>query len=1028
MEEIKRRIDEITINGLLVTSNDSGTYVSQIYSKERLESLVGQFLEKYVFEGFGFMVKGWLYSNSGSLNMCTKMFDKGDEIFECLDCRGNGKCVLCYECFLNSQHVNHEYKHWISDFTYATCGCGDVNAWNGHSTCSNHAKHDELEDEISESFLKKIRRVIQYLCELLEKIGHHNDSVLDYHLEEMLNTYLLMKGSCTLPNIYTRSKMNGQMVEIDGNARKSCLIVHLMTILKMSSEDSMAAESDFKEYGYACVRYLSDINECKKAKECIEQSPNIISKGQTIRCQISRVYSLYFMRLAPILISRIRRLCFGKTQLCQLLAESAFEKTSLAIFYVLQNQAWLNILTKQIMCQILMSAKYCDNGKILAAKFFLNNLGNIYSRYLNEQCKEIFTFLGLVDQIIHCPAVVIYLIENGFLNRMVCIFSYLLRDQGIKAGADVVKLHLQAKTKHKRLSLVLKTNEVLCSCLRYSFEVIDVSSKFRSRIYELGKRLVQFCFEFDDIQPIQKAEYEKIFQDEMIYLISLNESLFKVCFHIDKLLIKNEEIAFKTLELFLERFDLDIKRMTNENHIVDITHKIITFCHLDTDKYSMFNISHRVFIDIFMNLCEIGALSCQIRDRVLGDVNMLMWICRPAITALSSVANHIYLKKPTFSHLYAWILNMYRDSKLGYLCNLDINTLQLLISNLDPDLLLKYMMFNIACTTNTQVDLSKPISSLLRCKDIDFSSNLRQLLYLVYNALIERHLIVLSENSRYQILERQIIHFVAGGDLTIEDIHNNIDIYREICFNGSVNLRSLLDEMARKVSSSRQSSESEKLSLKPELYKTVSMFYFMYDKSGRDFIREKFTALHKTNEWKFELPDYSDLREQFQGMNNFLFSDVLFHLFIHILVDVHNNFENKEYKIEEMDCILFVSMILCLILKTSLNQYNYSRFQKTTELLYGIRQDLDNKNVLTLLVFIKKKINHAIFGSIVDYLIDLSEISPNYFSDLPENFSNLMNISRECRDLALKNLQNKYNDMSKNNLNHPNDLRDLIVQ
>ncbi|KII69858.1 hypothetical protein RF11_02787 [Thelohanellus kitauei] len=161
-------------------------------------------------------------------------------------------------------------------------------------------------------------------------------------------------------------------------------------------------------------------------------------------------------------------------------------------------------------------------------------------------------------------------------------------------------------------------------------------------------------------------------------------------------------------------------------------------------------------------------------------------------------------------------------------------------------------------------------------------------------------------------------------------------------------------------------------------------------------------------------------------MNTFLFSDTFSDIIKGVLVDCYMNFTKN--KTESGDNLLLVSIILCFMLKTSLNQNIHSRFYKTVELIFGINKDLANNSVMTTLAFLKKKLDNCVFSSIVDYLMELSKIPNNVFSYLPENLSDMVNKSKDCRDLALKNLQKTYQETSKYKEESNGDQKDLTEE
>ncbi|KII63192.1 hypothetical protein RF11_07873 [Thelohanellus kitauei] len=559
---------------------------------------------------------------------------------------------------------------------------------------------------------------------------------------------------------------------------------------------------------------------------------------------------------------------------------------------------------------------------------------------------------------------------------------------------------------------VLDTNRLLCSCLRVSLKEIEVSSKFRSEVSAAGNRLGQFCFEFDEIQPIQTYSDEKICYCSRLTLLYV--ALFKVISMLIKWLISYDETALATLEWFLERFYLDIKRISDEDIRDSIDVRLVTYRNIDTEKFSIFNLPHRVFVDIFMDCLLKDTLTTKIRDQVFGDDKMLMWIGRPAITATSFFAK-VLASKPENDRVKDYVSYAYMNhGTVHYLFMQDFNAIQILISYLDPELFLKYMLFNFVPSIRKRVCFSENLTSIFRLNEFDDGCHLHQLLLLIYNALAERHFVGVSDNPEYQLLERQIIHSIASGYTyqTVEDIKTSIFVYREIYFLELTYSTYNLDEMIQKVSYTINSPDLRNtISLKPEYLNTVNMFYFMYQYSKSACVHEKLVNLYKINQWKFQLPDLVEMRENFEGMNNFLFSDAFSDLILHILVKWYANLGTSDTGI--IYNLILVSMTLCFILKVSLNQTIDSRFHKAVDFIFGIRKDLGENNVMTILALFKKRLVDDVFGSVVDYLMELSKIPTDYFTDLSETPADMMEKPRVSRDLGFKMLGNKYQEIHR---------------
>ncbi|KII65254.1 hypothetical protein RF11_08093 [Thelohanellus kitauei] len=165
----------------------------------------------------------------------------------------------------------------------------------------------------------------------------------------------------------------------------------------------------------------------------------------------------------------------------------------------------------------------------------------------------------------------------------------------------------------------------------------------------------------------------------------------------------------------------------------------------------------------------------------------------------------------------------------------------------------------------------------------------------------------------------------------------------------------------------------------------------------------------RTRNFKFEPPDIVELRENFQGMNNFIFSDAYSNLVMYIIVDWHQYSISGDRR--AFDCLLVACMSMCLILKAALNQNVTSRLHKTIDLIFGIRDDLGDTNAIVFLVYLSRKVNQTLLSSVIDYLCELSMIPKEVFEDLSEIESNMNEKALYCRDLALVNLLNRPQDV-----------------
>ncbi|NXI40148.1 UBR1 ligase, partial [Galbula dea] len=113
---------------------------------------------------------------SGTSQLCGKVFKGGETTYSCRDCAVDPTCVLCMVCFQNSIHKNHRYK-MHSSTGGGFCDCGDTEAWKAGPVCTKHepgasgsAKENsecQLNEEIMEHSRRVFPSVIKYIVDML---------------------------------------------------------------------------------------------------------------------------------------------------------------------------------------------------------------------------------------------------------------------------------------------------------------------------------------------------------------------------------------------------------------------------------------------------------------------------------------------------------------------------------------------------------------------------------------------------------------------------------------------------------------------------------------------------------------------------------------------------------------------------------------------------------------------------------------------------------------------------------------------
>ena len=78
---------------------------------------------------------------------CGYVFKRGDIAWNCRTCQADSTCVICDNCFRNSNHEGHEvYFHRTTPG--GCCDCGDTEAWKAQGCCDAHRPNEPAKVEV----------------------------------------------------------------------------------------------------------------------------------------------------------------------------------------------------------------------------------------------------------------------------------------------------------------------------------------------------------------------------------------------------------------------------------------------------------------------------------------------------------------------------------------------------------------------------------------------------------------------------------------------------------------------------------------------------------------------------------------------------------------------------------------------------------------------------------------------------------------------------------------------------------------
>ncbi|PAA52994.1 hypothetical protein BOX15_Mlig008748g1, partial [Macrostomum lignano] len=72
--------------------------------------------------------------------ICGYILKNNEPVFTCHDCTADPTSVMCNNCFVHSEHKNHNYKMHLSSGNGGYCDCGDPEAFKRYHRCSLHER------------------------------------------------------------------------------------------------------------------------------------------------------------------------------------------------------------------------------------------------------------------------------------------------------------------------------------------------------------------------------------------------------------------------------------------------------------------------------------------------------------------------------------------------------------------------------------------------------------------------------------------------------------------------------------------------------------------------------------------------------------------------------------------------------------------------------------------------------------------------------------------------------------------------
>ncbi|KII61995.1 hypothetical protein RF11_14153 [Thelohanellus kitauei] len=435
------------------------------------------------------------------------------------------------------------------------------------------------------------------------------------------------------------------------------------------------------------------------------------------------------------------------------------------------------------------------------------------------------------------------------------------------------------------------------------------------------------------------------------------------------MILKFDDIANLILREFVIVFKMDMEIITANVSTQRGIEKLITLPNIEKKRFSIFNMSKRLFFDIFTECVVKRKLSDELRKTIFEDNVLLMWISQTAITSLSF---EMWVKA---RNLITLALIYHTPVMVHYLFMQDFNAIQILVSCISPEHFLKYLIFNVCPSIREKTSVSKPLASILSLQELDDIMVLQEVLILIYNALTEMRLVGDLKDPDSYFMERQVNHMVSCECKTKNVLKSKMYVDRS-SFKSVIPDSRFIDigtMMLHKACPQNppQKDDAERAFIK--YLNPGAPIYYLYTIPDTDYTFETLSRHYKDQVPYFLLPDVTDLREDFKGLNNFLFSETFFVFVMECFVRWYG--KPELWKRDSLDLLLLILLILCLILRVSKYRDVCESDRERMFDFFGPHTKLENRSLLDIMMSERPNNQNPLVASMIDRFVSLSHLA-----------------------------------------------------
>ncbi|CAB0016925.1 unnamed protein product [Nesidiocoris tenuis] len=369
-------------------------------------------LEEFICQGDKNVIFNHLFNVDFPPSVCGKVFKMGEPTYNCRECGMDATCVLCVNCFKQSEHKNHRYKMSTSGGG-GCCDCGDTEAWKKEPYCSTHAMRMKKTKcttvvKFPADFVDRCQiiftTILKYACQMLT-LEYSPGLPVDLKVWDCLQSDLEEEQYCTV--LYNDETHTFEQV-----------ISTLARVIKCSQRDAIEFVTNIDREGRTVVK-MSRFEHCHELKNEIEK---FTSRHGTRPLKVQVVHSLvvahqYFALRLLAWLQKVTSLAEGFRSIFSNVVLNASQGDGNyelpLIDEILQRDTTLWKSARLHWHRLFISGMFMEyKNKKMFAKHFTKHYGAIMKDFIRDDHDHSFSVASLSIQVFTVPTLAQYLIAH----------------------------------------------------------------------------------------------------------------------------------------------------------------------------------------------------------------------------------------------------------------------------------------------------------------------------------------------------------------------------------------------------------------------------------------------------------------------------------------------------------------------------------------------------------------------------------------------------------------------------------------